>query len=104
MNGFETARTVRYVGPDNDSIRRAFAADNDRALGAGFVVARSRWDRSTGELALIVDYVHASVDPATTPRPPVASSGRRGGLAEALVLVGAILGVIVVLAVVIPPG
>ena len=104
MTGFETARTVRYTGPDADAIRRAFAADSERAIGAGFNVSRSRWDRSTGQLTLMVDYVHASVDGSAAPRPAAATSGRRGGLAEAMVIVGVVLAIIVVLAVALPPG
>jgi hypothetical protein len=108
VTGFETARTVRYTGQDPDEVRRAFAADSERALGAGYVITRSRWDTSSGPPALVVDYLHASMDRPAGPRgsggaataAPRASG--RGGLGEALLIAGIILAVIVALAVTIP--
>ena len=110
MTDFETARTVRYTGPDPDEVRRAFAADSERALAAGYVVTRSWWDSSQGQPVLVVDYVHASVDrqasrptavgPSTSG--PAPTHGRRGGLGEAMLVAGVILAAIIVLAVTIP--
>jgi hypothetical protein len=108
VTGFETARTVRYTGQDPDEVRRAFAADSERALAAGYVVTRSRWDTSAGPPALVVDYLHASMDrPAGAQRPagaamPAPRVSGRGGLGEALLIAGVILAVIVALAVTIP--
>lgn len=108
MTGFETARTVRYTGQDPDEVRRAFAADSERALGAGYVITRSRWDTSAGPPALVVDYLHASMDRPAGPRGSVGAAtaapraSGRGGLGEALLIAGIILAVIVALAVTIP--
>jgi hypothetical protein len=111
VTGFETARTVRYAGQDPEEIRRSYAADSERALAAGFVVTRSRWDTSGGPPVLVVDYVHASFDRPKSAPPATADPSRartatqapsRGGLGEALLIVGLILAVIVALAVTIP--
>jgi hypothetical protein len=109
VTAFETARTVRYVGQDADEVRRAFAADSERALAAGYVITRSRWDTSAGPPALVVDYLHASMDRPSTARGPGGASAAaqvppssRGGLGEAMLIAGVILAVIVALAVTIP--
>lgn len=102
MSVFQTARTVRYTGADADEVRRAYAVDSERALTAGYVVMRSRWEPGGGSPALLVDYVHASVTGPESPGPAPAQAGRRGGLAEALLLVGAILAGMIALAVAIP--
>lgn len=102
MSGFQPARTVRYTGQDRDEAGRAFAADSERALAAGFVVTGSRWDPSAVQPTLVVDYAHASADRPAMPERTAAPSGRRGGLGEALLLVGIILAGIIGLAVAIP--
>ena len=110
MTGLEAARTVRYRGHDLDEVRRAFAADSERALASGYVVSRSWWDTSEGSHTLVVDYVQASLDQSPPPGPPSGARSRsgptaatgRGGLIEALLIVGLILAVIITLAVTIP--
>jgi hypothetical protein len=102
MSGPQGARTVRYSGQDRDEAGRAFASDSERAIAAGYVVTGSRWDASAPQPTLVVDYAQASGDRALRPGPAAAPSGRRGGLGEALLLVGIILAGIIGLAVAIP--
>jgi len=100
MTGFETARTVRYEGPDRDTVERNFAADRERAMAAGYTVVRSRWDESGSLPALVVDYRHLSQAGSA---PGTTAVGRgRGGLGEAVLIAGVILAAILVLAAVIP--
>lgn len=102
MSGSQVARTVRYTGQDQDEAERAFTADRERALAAGFVVTGSRWDPSAARPTLVVDYAHASAERLVRPEPTAAPTDRRGGLGEALLLVGIILAGIIGLAVAIP--
>ena len=111
MSGMDGVRTIRYAATTPDEVQRDFEADRERVRAFGFVPIGSWWDQSASQPTLVVDYRYepGGRGAMTSGRPggdpgPRSEQARSSGLGPAILIVGAILAGLVLLAVAIPPS